>query len=112
MKKEGDRGQQVNQKIVHIELGDSLTDFTSSYKRTFDGAQGQQNDGKVDNNIRQSNLVFGFGGNGYQTSSNSAHNSKPISTTKGQERSYVGNVLMGSDAGNYHSEAKAQFAHK
>lgn len=36
--KNGDRGEQVNQKIVHVELGDSLTDFTTSYKRNFDGA--------------------------------------------------------------------------
>ena len=50
--KEGDRGQQVNQKIVHIELGDSLTDFTSSYKRTFEGAQAPSQNTKVDNNIR------------------------------------------------------------
>lgn len=32
--------------------------------------------------------------------------------SKGPERSYATNVLLGADGGAYNSEAKTQFAHK
>ena len=56
--------------------------------------------------------MFGFGQNGYQTSSGTAHNSKPVASSKPVERTYGTNVVFGGDAGNYHSEQKAQFPHK
>lgn len=96
---------------MHIELGDSLTDFTTSYKKTYDGAQAAKND-KVDNNVRESNLVFGYGNTAYQTSNNAAHNAKPIAVNRAAERNYGTNVILGGDGGNYHSEQKSRFAHK
>ena len=109
--KEGDRGQVVNQKLVHVSLGDALSDFSTSYKNNFDGAQADPL-GQVANKSRDSNLVFGFGGTGYQTSNHSAHDSKPVAASKPIERTYGNNILMGADPISYHSEQKAKFAHK
>lgn len=51
VKGEGDRGKQINQRVVNIDFGDSLTDFTSTYKKVFEGAQAPPTE-KIDNNIR------------------------------------------------------------
>ncbi len=37
--KEGERGKPVNQRIVSVQLGDTLSDFTTSYNKAYDGTQ-------------------------------------------------------------------------
>ena len=109
--KQGDRGKQVNQRIVSIELGDTLADFTTSYKKNFDGAQAPRTE-KVDNNTGKTNLVLGYDQPAFTTTHSTSHAPKPITTSKNVQRSYGTNIVFGGDSGNFHSENKTQFAHK
>jgi len=102
--------EKVNQKIVNVDLGDSLTDFTTSYKRTYDGAQGVRPE-KVNSNSGP-NLILGYDQHHYTTSNAASHNLKPITNNQAPVRNYGTNITLGGDHNHYHSEQKTQYAHK
>lgn len=106
------RPQPVNQRIISVELGDALTDFTTSYNRAHDGSQGERVQRNPNNNTAATNLVLGYDSNPFLTTNAVTHNPKPIPSASGAARSYATNISLGSDQGNFHSEHKVQFAHK
>lgn len=92
-----------------MDLGDTLTDFTTSYNKAFDGTQGARTQPYQNPN---SNLVFGYDQGQFVTSNAASHNIKPISNSKGPGRSYQTNISLGTDGGQFNSEHKTQFSHK
>lgn len=92
-------------------MGDTLTDFTTSYKKTYDGAQVPRTE-KIDNNTGKTNLVLGYDQPAFTTTHSTSHAPKPLTNNKNVQRNYGTNVVFGGDSGNFHSENKAQFAHK
>jgi hypothetical protein len=109
--KEADRGKQVNQRIVSVDLGDTLTNFATSYNSSYDGAQAPRTE-KIDNNSGPTNLILGYDKGAFVTSSQAELGPKAISANNRVQRSYEGNVVFGGDGNNYHSEQRSQFAHK
>jgi len=91
-------------------LGDTLTDFTTSYHKAHDGTQGGWRE-KINSNSGN-NVILGYDPNQYATSSVAAHNYKPISTSKGPTRNYETNILLGADNTQFNSENRTQFSHK
>lgn len=65
--KEADRGKQVNQRIVSVDLGDSLTNFATSYNSAYDGTQAPRTE-KIDNNSGPTNLILGYDKGAFITS--------------------------------------------
>ena len=94
-----------------MDLGDSLTDFTSSYNRAYEGGQGGRPE-MVNTNTRQSNLTLGYDGDHYQTSQGASHNSKPVQPFKHIGRSYGDNIVLGDSHGGYELTSKTQFRNK
>lgn len=94
--KKADAVQPVNQKKVNVDLGDSLTDFATSYNRAFEGGQGGRPE-KVNNNNRASNLTLGYDNSNYLTSQGATHNQKPVESYKQVSRTYGDNILLGDN---------------
>lgn len=40
--KQQERNKPVDQRIISVDLGDSLTDFTTTYHKAYDGSQGER----------------------------------------------------------------------
>jgi hypothetical protein len=111
VQKQQERSKPVNQRIISVDLGDTLTDFTTSYNKAYDGTQGDRPE-KANTNIGNTHLVLGYDQGQFVTSNAAIHNAKPLNASTGKGRSYVTNINLGSDQGHFHSEQKAQFSHK
>lgn len=91
-------------------MGDTLSDFTTSYHKAYDGTQGNRRE-KINSNSGN-NVVLGYDPNMYATSSAASHNSKPMLTNKGPVRNYETNILLGADNNQFASENRTQYSHK
>jgi hypothetical protein len=109
--KQQERSKPINQRVISVDLGDTLTDFTTSYKRAHDGTQGERAE-RANNNIAGTHLVLGYDNNKFLTSNAATHNAKPLLPAPANTRSYGTNISLGTDQGQFASEQKAQFAHK
>ncbi len=109
--KQQERSRPINQRVISVDLGDTLTDFTTSYNKAYEGTQGERAE-RASNNNTGGNLVLGYDNNHFLTSNAATHNIKPILPSVANTRSYGTNINLGSDSGHYSSEQKAQFAHK
>jgi hypothetical protein len=109
--KQQEHNKPINQRIISVDLGDALTDFTTSYNKAYDGTQGERAE-RANNNIAGTHLVLGYDNNKFLTSNAATHNIKPILPVSANSRSYATNISLGTDQGQFHSEQKAQFSHK
>ena len=88
--------------MISVDLGDALSDFTTSYNKAFEGNQGERPE-RVNNNISGTHLVLGYDNNQFITSNAASHNAKPILPAPANTRSYGTNISLGSDEGQFHS---------
>lgn len=107
--KAAEKVKQVNQRVVNVDLGDTLTDFTTSYHKAYDGSQGGRPDRLT---AAPASIVLGYDPNAYTTSNAASHNAKALPNSKAPARNYGTNIVLGGDGPHFHSEHKAQFAHK
>ncbi len=102
VQKHQERSKPVDQRIISVDLGDTLTDFTTSYNKAYDGTQGEKAE-KAGNSVSNTHLVLGYDQNNFVTSNAAIHNIKPISSNNGKGRSYVTNINLGNDQPHFHS---------
>ena len=102
IKKATDKAEKVDQRVVSVELGDTLTDFTTSYKNTYTGTQAPPTQ-QANSGLGKNNLVLGYDSNPYVTSSQQYLDHKNIAATKALPRNYHNNISLGSDPVPYQS---------
>lgn len=102
VQKQQERSKPVDQRIISVDLGDTLTDFTTSYNKAYDGTQGERAE-KASNAVSNTHLVLGYDHNHFLTSNAASHNLKPITSNHPKGRSYGTNINLGTDQTNFHS---------
>ena len=109
---QNERPVPVNQREPHINLGDSLTQFTTTYNQTHDHKEGERANPGDPNMIRKSNMILGNDRSNFETQNNATYTQKPIQNYHSSQRSNISSISLGTEGNNFLSQNKASYIHK